>query len=292
MTTFEQERWPLHFALAWVLTRDRFVAERTKPTHFHPSLTVNPQDGADRAWHELHNSLAKGCVPAFKIAPKAEIIPPKDFELFDWTDFTTNDNIVVSSNAMIAAFPTGGEPVEFTSDQIGPPVRPEGQAYMSLSDAAYWIATDGGTKRIVARDVSVWRDAFDKLLLRLQLGELHAVGIKRGEATPDEIKPEHFVGVRVDYPYIPTPNSIFFGPKPDKPIWYIKCSGPLIPDEMRDEFSDELFGANRDATGWHKPEWSHLQVVCVDIQKFSPFSKLNAGLPADRNDRPAPQRGG
>lgn len=237
MTTFEQERWPLHFALAWVLTRDRVVAERAKPTDFHPCLDTNRQDSVGRAWRMLYASLANGRIPAFGASPE-------DFASLDWADLAAGEGIVVSSSEMIAVFPIEGDPVEFTSDQIGQPIPPDGPGYITLSEAAYWIATEAGTKRVAARDTAVWQGVFDKLLPRMQSGDVRVVGRKRGAATAEVIAPASFVGLRVDYPYVPTPRDMFFGPGP-----YIKCCGPLIPDSLADQISDELFGTNRDAAG-------------------------------------------
>ena len=71
---------------------------------------------------------------------------------------------------------------------------------MALSDAAYWIATEGGTKRIVMRDVSVWKRAFAELLPRVQSGQVHVVGRRGGASLPETIDGASFVGLPIGYP--------------------------------------------------------------------------------------------
>ena len=76
-------------------------------------------------------------------------------------------------------------PEDFSSDEIGPPVRLGAAGYMTLTLAAYWIATEGGKKRILARDASVWRGAFNRLLSRIQSNDVEMVGRRHGlESVP------------------------------------------------------------------------------------------------------------
>ena len=201
--TFRQRLWPLHFALAWVLTRDVAFSERAEASDFLPILdkdAYESQDEVDRAWKILHQALADGSVPAFKISepfsddPAGEVneerIAPEALASLDWADLTRDDSdygtVVVSSSAMVIAFPPG-DPMAFTSIDIGPPLHPNRSGYMTLSGAAYWIATEGGSKRIVVRDVLVWRRAFAELLPRIQSGEVRVVGRRRGASLHEDI---------------------------------------------------------------------------------------------------------
>lgn len=277
--TFGRRRWPLHFALAWVLTRDCTFAECAQSCDFHPRLDRDiwtSQDEVDCAWRILHPFLADARVPAFRVsAPCAighagdageERIAPETLASLDWNDLTSDERgaVVVSSSAMISSFPPGSDPVAFTSDHIGPPVRPDGPGFMTLSDAVYWIATEGGTKRIVARDVSVWRAAFAEILPRVQSGKVRVVGRRLGASLPEACDPTAFVGLPVDYPYTDTPLSMMLGERP-----HIRCYGTVMPETSDpDQRSDELWGSNR-----RVPEWSHLQVDRADVWKFWKFTK-------------------
>jgi TIR domain len=284
--TFGQRRWPLHFALAWVLTRDPAFSERAKPSDFHPHLNEDEDeddwisgDEVDQAWSLLHQALAGGSVPAFKTSKLCgnsdaqvgeageERIAPEALASIDWADLIRDDGdssaVVVSSSAMISFFPPGGNPVAFTSDHIGPPIRPDGPGYMALSDAAYWIATEGGTKRIVMRDVSVWKGAFAELLRRVQSGQVHVVGRRGGASLPETIDGASFVGLPIGYPYTQAPLSMIAGEKP-----HIECCGVLFPEtDEADRYSDKLWGFNRQT-----PEWTHLQVRCSDINAWWLFA--------------------
>ena len=277
--TFGRRRWPLHFALAWVLTRNCTFSERAKASDFHPRLNKDDCISGDevyQAWNVLYQALADGRVPAFKVSEPCgngdagevseERIAPEVLASLDWTDLTRSDNssgaVAVSSAAMIFFFSSGGEPVAFTSDHIGQPMRPDGPGFMTLSDAAYWIATEGGAKRIVVRDVSVWKGAFAELLPRVQSGEVRIVGRRRGVSLPETIDGASFVGLRVDYPYIESPISMVFCEEP-----HIKCYGVLLLEtDGADDHSDELWGLDR-----RTPEWTHLKARRSDIKKLWPF---------------------
>ena len=105
--TFERRRWPLHFALAWVLTGDRAFAERAKPSDFHPRLTEDDwisRDEVDRAWRILHQALAGGSVPAFKVSEPCgdghageaseERLAPDALASLDWADLAKTTAIL------------------------------------------------------------------------------------------------------------------------------------------------------------------------------------------------------
>jgi hypothetical protein len=278
--TFGQ-RWPLHFALAWVLTRDRAFSERAKPSDFHPHLNEDEDDcgdEVDQAWSLLHQALAGGSIPAFKTSKlcgnsdageaSEERISPEALARLDWADLKTGHSdpgaVVVSSSAMLTQFTHGSVPIAFTSDQAGRPIRPDGPGYMALSDAAYWIATEGGTKRIFMRDVSVWKGAFAELLLRVQDGVVRIVGRRGGASLPETIDGASFVGLPISYPCTEPPLSMILVEMP-----HIACRGVLLPEtDGADQYSDKLWGFNR-----HTPEWTHLQVRRLNIEKKWPFSQ-------------------
>ena len=362
--TVDQEYWPLHFALAWVLGRDRSFSERAKSSDFHPYLgkgSWTSQDEEDRAWNILHQSLVDGTVPAFfKVSeprgndyaeeareerfalpetfasfhwadhgawtilraaagpvwgypgwdyvcagdyanpgywrpvpwggawrliiysggrvPALARIVPEAFASFDWPDLRSGQDhsaIVLPSLAMLNSFPPNGDEVALTSDRIGPPVQPDGPGYMTLSDAAYWIATEGGAKRIVATDDSVWRQAFAELLPRIQSGEVRVVGKRRGESISGVINPESFVSLAVDYPWVDTPMALLLCEEP-----HIRCCG--CGAAKSDQGSDELWGWDR-----HVPEWSHLQVHCAHVwELWRKFPKATKAIQARAGQRP------
>jgi len=207
--TFEQQWWPLHFALAWVLRRDVAFAESAISSDFRPLLPRDgwePVDEVDCAWRNLHQVLAAGKVTAIKVflpCGTEESVVPEDFALLTWDDLTEHGETFtfVCAAAMRRFFPSDGDPVALTSDQIGAPIRPDGPGYMTISDAAYWIATEGGAKRIVLSDVSVWKQAFDKLLPRVQSGDVRVNGRRHGWEEPEDISAASFVGLPVDYRY-------------------------------------------------------------------------------------------
>jgi hypothetical protein len=270
--TVDQKYWPLHSALAWVLRRDVAFAELATSSHFRPLLNRDgweSEDEVDCAWHSLHQSLADGTVPAIKVSllcGNEESIAPEALASLTWDDLTEYSVTFVCSAAMRRFFPSDGDPAALTSDHIGPPVRPYGPGYMTLSDAAYWIATEGGTKRIVASDDSVWRQAFAELLPRIQSGEIRVVGRRRGADISEVINPESFLSLAVDHPYVDTPMALLLCEEP-----HIRCCG--CGTAKLDQCSDELWGSDR-----RVPEWSHLHVDRANVRKWWYFAKARKGI--------------
>src|SRR5664280_9027 len=89
---FEQPRWPLHTALAWVITRDRFLAENAGPNDFWPYVPRDEHEelGEERdAWQLLFTDMKEGRVSVFgkrlgeDDAEEIEI-PPEELEGLDW----------------------------------------------------------------------------------------------------------------------------------------------------------------------------------------------------------------
>src|SRR5664280_575631 len=66
---FENKRWPLHTALAWVLTRDRPFTERFLAWPHYPRLTrtidIFPAADMNWAWKELFAAMVDGRLPVF-----------------------------------------------------------------------------------------------------------------------------------------------------------------------------------------------------------------------------------
>jgi hypothetical protein len=224
----------------------------------------------ERKWTALGAfSIIPWHVGAFKVSllcGNEECLAPEVLAFLDWDDLIEYSMIFVCSVAMRGLFPSDGDPVALTSDQIGAPIRPGGHGYMTLSDAAYWIATEGGTKRIVVRDVSVWREAFAELLPRMQSGQVRVVGRRRGADFSEAINPESFVNLAVDYPYVDTPMALLLCEEP-----HIRCCG--CGTAKLDQSSDEIWGSER-----HSPEWSYLQVNRADVREWWKFGDYTGGM--------------
>src|SRR5262249_7554941 len=148
-----------------------------------------------------------------------------------------------------------------TSDMIGGPVAPEGGGYMPLSQAAYWIVTNGGTNSVDVDDQAAWKHAYDELLAHIASNDVQIIG-QSSDGMNEEINALLFAGLRVSYPYHDTPSELWFGSEP-----YIE-SFPFIDDEhWRKGFDDKLV-----PPGGGKRQWSRLQVKKEDVRRIWRFA--------------------
>ena len=144
------------------------------------------------------------------------------------------------------------------SDQT--PVAPEGGGYMPLSQAAYWIATNGGTKPVDVNDQAAWKHAFDELLPHITSNDVQIIG--QNSDGNEVIDGFRFAGLRVSYPYHDIPSELLFGSEP-----YIE-SFPFIDDEhWRRGFNDKLVPPRGGKRGW-----SRLQVKKEDVRRIWRFA--------------------
>ena len=147
-----------------------------------------------------------------------------------------------------------------TSDMIGAPVAPEGSGYMPLSQAAYWIATNGGTTSVDVADQAAWKPAFDELLPHIASNDVQIIG--QNSDGNEVIDGFRFAGLRVSYPYHDTPSELLFGSE-----LYIESS-PFIDDEhWRKRFNDKLVPPRGG-----KRRWSLLQVRKEDVRRIWRFA--------------------
>jgi hypothetical protein len=55
-------------------------------------------------------------------------------------------------------------------------IRSSDVSDMSLTEAAYWIATEGGSREFNIHDAEIWKSAFDQVLKKIRGGELTVLG--------------------------------------------------------------------------------------------------------------------
>ena len=144
-----------------------------------------------------------------------------------------------------------------SKDSDRTPVAPEGSGYMPLTQAAYWIATNGGIKSVDVNDQAAWKHAFDELLPHIASNDVQIIGQSSGGMN-EKIDGLLFAGVRVSYPYHDTPSELLFGSEP-----HIE-SFPFIDDEhWRKGFNDKLVPPRGG-----KRRWSRLQVKKQDVRRI------------------------
>jgi hypothetical protein len=149
---------------------------------------------------------------------------------------------------------------------IGPPNRPHEVSYMSLSEAAYWIATEGGSRGSDIIDAAVWQSAFDQLLKRIVNGGVAVVGRQFGDGLHENVPGYHFLGIQISYPYY---GHQFDRVSSDDP--YLRCGGIFHEDHRRNWLDDRLL-LRRLEIGW-----SDLRCKGADIARHWPFAKASQG---------------
>jgi hypothetical protein len=183
----------------------------------------------------------------------------------DWHNGRGYRDVHAFRDHVLGMFPASAKRV-LTSELLGPPIQPSTVAYMSLFEAAYWIATKGGSLSINVTDSQVWRAAFDALLRRIASEDVGIIGRRVEEGIPDKIAGHVFASIQISYPYIDLPDDLPFGEEP-----YIECYGRVDEEHWRKDFSDKLFSCFRHARRCSGLAWSHLEVKADDLARFWPF---------------------
>ncbi|MGP0090259.1 MAG: hypothetical protein ACLPKB_09930 [Xanthobacteraceae bacterium] len=116
-------------------------------------------------------------------------------------------------------------------------------AALPLSHAAWWLATQGGTKLVILDDWKVWRSAFEKLRRLLTGAQILILDKDR-----DDVSPRAFAVVGFDYPCRALLRSPFVAGRHT----YVACA--LTPHESAQ--GDQFFEAGSDA-----PRWQNLALV-------------------------------
>lgn len=149
---------------------------------------------------------------------------------------------------------------------LGPPQDPHVGGEMTLFEAAYWIASEGGAASFDTDDASIWRRAAEALHARIVDGSVILMGRRHGVGFAEHVDGVLLSGVEMNPPYsTPAPLSLIMGRQP-----YIDYSVRVSREQWQDSEHDDLHGANR------VPEYTHLQVRAPDIAKIWPFTKAQA----------------
>lgn len=189
---------------------------------------------------------------------------PEDWRIArgsNWNNLRGYRNVQVRTNGVLHFFPSSAN-VKLPSEYLAPPKSPHLPGEMAISQAAYWIASEGGTSPFDFRDEAKWKAAFSELLPRISTGLISVVGRRHGRGLAVSIEAVNFAGIAIDYPYSESPLELLFCERP-----HIQCYGVVDDDEWEKGFSDVLMGDDR-----RVPEFSHLQVRNADLAREFPFA--------------------
>lgn len=148
------------------------------------------------------------------------------------------------------------------SEYLGKPATPHSPGVMSVSQAAYWIASEGGNSPFDLRDVSSWQSAFDNFIPLICSGSISVNGRKHGRGLAVPIAAACFSGITIDYPYADTPVELTLCQRP-----HLRCFGVVDREIWEKQCNDQLMGDDPQV-----PEYSHLQIVNSDLAEHFSFS--------------------
>ena len=220
--------------VAWALTRDEQFTDRASrapakcfvgndlvyaednvrkpaPEHYF--------DNADAAWKHLCEKITNG---------KIKTDPP-DWRVSMDENWLTNGTVQIDNADLQSVFPQDG-PKLLTSKLIGPPVRPSDVSDMSLTEIAYWIATEGGAAEYVIGNVEeAWKPAFAELLKRIVNHHVDLLASMHGTGPLEKVPGEMLADIRIHYPFQDWSEHILS----DEP--YLECSGIGSSDNLYSE---------------------------------------------------------
>jgi hypothetical protein len=178
----------------------------------------------------------------------------------NWNNLRGYRNPLVRANGVLHFFQIDGRALP--SGFLGPPESPLLPGVMSVSQAAYWVASQGGQILFDLREEERWRKAFDELLPLICDGKLTVVGRREGKGLAEQIRPTSFAGIAVDYPYSEVSFERVASNQP-----HLRCYGIADKDEWESRLNDELMGDN-----WRVPEFTHLQILNADLARHFSFN--------------------
>jgi hypothetical protein len=143
-------------------------------------------------------------------------------------------------------------------------IRPEDVSDMSLTEAAYWIATEGGSRDGYINDTEMWELAFDQLLKEIIDDKIAVLGRKFDSGLHEHVPWSHFLDVKISYPYCGQPSDFVTGNEP-----HLQCWGIFDGEHRRNGFNDKLFQRRLDIA------WSDLRVRSADIAEHWSYVKTS-----------------
>lgn len=145
-------------------------------------------------------------------------------------------------------------------------VEPVGNGYVTLTQAAQWIASQCGRVRFSASDHRHWRPAFETLRNRIVAEEVELTGECAGvrERVPSLL----LVDCPLVLPY-QTPDRSQL----DRNALYLQAFTLDDTDEWNDAFNDRLVSGVSE-------RWTKLMVPCRQIRRYHPATKSLPGRPS------------
>lgn len=301
---FDEARWPLHIALAWRLSKCPDYLDKVQPGTFGPLLPWpdghSRVDAASQAWREIHDLMSSTTLPisgsghvqiqTFGVAAGSNDeapIPPEVVAGLDWSRDEMGEEVILVTRRGLPRDPAAvyrrvtvsaaavrhnflaNSPLLSARGNLGPAIDPRSTAYLRLSDAAYWVATNGNRSDFFESDTQVWARAYEDLLGRIQRGAIAMIGRGR-DGINDSLGGFLLAGLKVSFPEPLKDLDSILWRKPQ-----IAASSVNVSQEDWERGDcDKIFGAGGELI------YSHLQVSGADVWSAFPCTEISAAAAA------------
>jgi hypothetical protein len=194
---FENQRWPLSIASAWVLSRNKeFVASCVRPNE-PEDLGVGPvrTEAYNWRWDVPINGKQLGRRPVM-LFPTVEAAAERLQR-----ELTPTSTGLFERAEVLARFPqlaTGDCPSPSAWDSVWKGIDPRSQERLTFSHAGWWIASEQGARIFPLDDHASWKPALDELLAAVvdDTAAIFSVDSQGAQRLSGKL----FCGVLVDYP--------------------------------------------------------------------------------------------
>ena len=234
-----------------------------------PFQHLTDLSGVGAETHENQRDIPDGEMSSLALLEAEEelFLVPSDWRVArgsNWRNLRGYRNVQVSS-ANLLTLNLPHKHIRLPSQYFGPPIDPHGLKEIPLVQAAYWIASEGGSVTFNFRDRSNWEAAFAQLIPKIAAGYIAVNGRKHAKGLAAEIPSVNFAGIAIDYPYSETPMEFLTGERA-----HIQSYGITGAEMWENEFYDSIV-----ADKWGSLEYTHLLVKNADLAREFPFSSKN-----------------
>jgi hypothetical protein len=257
---FENRRWPLSIASAWVLSRNKEFVESCVRRHEPEDLGLGPVKTQAQEWRRNTGIVQYGATMWFGRRP-VMLFPTVEAaaERLQHELAPTSEGLFERAE-VLARFPklaVGDCPSPSQWASVWRGSSPHDHRRITFSHAAWWIASEQGTRIIALDDRAAWKPAFDALLPRIVDREFVIYSTDPPPARP--LSADLFDGIPIDYPAQALDQFAGF-PYRLGPVSFIGC--------------DLLEGDRYFTRGQDEPTHRGLQVSSTDLLKmFGAYSE-------------------
>jgi hypothetical protein len=263
-SVFDLQSWSTAIATAWILTRNRRFTEACTRSKFPSDHVI---DGEADIWKRA------GARAGDQSGQKPVMLFPSVAAAWQKLKDTLGEGPDFARAAVLKDFPdldaTAGEGV-LASVWRGD--DPRQQSRISLSHAAWWIASDRGARPVALDDVATWRPAFEFIVEQIVKGTLTVVAVDPPPARL--IPPGEFDGMPLEYPCAAFEINFRSPYRPSRDA-HIACT----IDPERRTIGDQYFEKGNPIA-----KWSQLMVQSAELLKLrttTPRKNLTAKVYSD-----------